>query len=138
MKKQIIIIGFLLGVSGLYSVHGGAQSPNSFKSFWGKFKTAVINSDKETVSSLSRFPLRMSFGMASVKSKAELMRRYRQVFNEQTNAAACFAKKEPEKDTGSKGYSIACPDAGGNEVVVYSFAYTKTGWRFTGLDNLNE
>jgi len=133
-----MITGLLLFVAGLCSAHGGPQSPESFKSFWQKFKTAVVNSDKETVASLSRFPLRMSFGIPSVKSKAELLRRYRAVFNEQTNAAACFTKKEPEKDTGSKGFSIACPDAAGNEVVVYSFAYTKTGWRFTGLDNLNE
>ena len=37
-----------------------------------------------------------------------------------------------------KHFSVACPDAAGNEVVIYHFEQTKTGWKFTGLDNLNE
>ena len=114
------------------------RQPDTFKVFWQKFKTAVIQSDKETVASLSRFPIKMSFGKTSIKNKAQLLRRYREVFNEQTNAAQCFNKKDPEKEAGSAGFSIACPDEAGNEVVVYSFAPTKTGWKFTGLDNLNE
>ena len=29
-------------------------------------------------------------------------------------------------------------DAAGNEVVIYHFEQTRTGWKFSGLDNLNE
>ena len=59
--------------------------------------------------------------------------------NEQTDAAACFSKAKPEVDPANvKAFTVACPDAAGNEVVIYHFAQTKTGWKFTSLDNLNE
>lgn len=116
-----------------------AQAQNSFDSFWQSFKAAVSKRDVETIARLSRFPLEMSYGIPAVKNKAQLTKRYRQVFNEQTNAAACFAKAQPEVNADNpKLYSVACPDAAGNEVVIYHFAQTRTGWKFTGLDNLNE
>lgn len=100
---------------------------------------AVSKRDVETIARLSKFPLEMSYGIPAVKNKAQLSKRYRQVFSEQTNAAACFAKAKPEVNAdNSKLYSVACPDAAGNEVVIYHFAQTRTGWKFTGLDNLNE
>jgi len=55
------------------------------------------------------------------------------------NAAACFAKAKPEIDPeNAKHFTVACPDAAGNEVVIYHFNQTRTGWKFTGMDNLNE
>ncbi|HSL53946.1 MAG TPA: hypothetical protein VK868_06100 [Pyrinomonadaceae bacterium] len=112
---------------------------DSAETFWQSFKTAVSKRDVETIARLSRFPLGMSYGIPSVKTKAQLSRRYRQVFNEQTDAAACFSKAKLEKDPEDpKHFTVACPDAAGNPVVVYHFEQTKTGWKFTGLDNLNE
>ena len=81
----------------------------------------------------------MSYGISSVKNKAELRRRYRQVFNEQSNAAECFAKKEPEVDAANpKRFTVACPNEAGDEVAIYEFELTRTGWKFVGLDNINE
>ena len=115
------------------------QSDSDFKSFWGKFKTAVINSDKNAVASLSKFPIGMSYGIRSIKTKAELLRRYKEVFNTQTDAAKCFAAKEPEKDSANpRKYSVACPDAAGNEVVIYEFELRTGVWKFVRLDNINE
>jgi hypothetical protein len=115
------------------------QSSNDFNAFWQKFKTAVINSDKNAVASLSKFPIGMSYGIRSIKNKPELLRRYKEVFNEQTDAAKCFATKQPERDsTSSRKYSVACPDAAGNEVVIYEFERGVTGWKFVRLDNINE
>ena len=112
---------------------------DSAETFWQTFKTAVTKRDVETIARLSKFPLGMSYGIPSVKTKAQLSRRYRQVFNEQTDAAACFSKATLEKDPENpKHFTVACPDAAGNPVVVYHFEQTKTGWKFTGLDNLNE
>ena len=112
---------------------------DSAETFWQSFKTAVNKRDVETIARLSRFPIAMSYGIPSVKTKAQLSRRYRQVFNEQTDAAACFSKATLEKDPENpKHFSVACPDAAGNPVVVYHFEQTRTGWKFTGLDNLNE
>jgi hypothetical protein len=121
---------------------GNAGQPNDgFAAFWQKFKTAVIAGDKKTIAALSKFPIEMSYGLRSIRTPADLNRRYRELFKEQADAAKCFAQKEPEKETGRGGaklYSIACPDAAGNEVVVYEFQRTKTGWKLIGLDNINE
>ena len=112
---------------------------DSAETFWQTFKTAVSKRDVETIARLSKFPLDMSYGIPSIKTKAQLSRRYRQIFNEQTDAAACFSKATLEKDPENpKHFSVACPDAAGNEVVIYHFEQTKTGWKFSGLDNLNE
>src|SRR5215510_7551200 len=112
---------------------------DSRETFWQQFKTAVTGRDVQTVARLSQFPIGMSYGIPSIKTKAQLTKRYRQIFNEQTDAAACFSKAKPEVDpANSKAFTVACPDAAGNEVVIYHFKQTKTGWKFTALDNLNE
>ena len=114
----------------------GADSADTF---WQTFKTAVSKRDVETIARLSKFPIGMSYGIPSIKTKAQLSKRYRQIFNEQTDAAACFAKAKMEMDPeNAKYFSVACPDAAGNEVVIYHFEQTRVGWKFTGLDNLNE
>jgi len=112
---------------------------DSAETFFQSFKTAVSKHDVETIARLSKFPLAMSYGIPTIKTKAQLSKRYRQIFNEQTDAAACFSKAKIEMDAENpKHFSIACPDAAGNEVVIYHFEQTRTGWKFTGLDNLNE
>jgi len=114
----------------------GAESAETF---WQTFKTAVTKRDVETIARLSKFPIGMSYGIPTIKTKVQLSRRYKQIFNEQTDAAACFSKAKIEMDPeNSKRFSVACPDAAGNEVVIYHFEQTSTGWKFTGLDNLNE
>jgi hypothetical protein len=127
--KTIITLSLLLFVTG----------PDSTDSFWQSFRTAVSKADVETIAQLSKFPLAMSYGIPAIKTKAQLTRRYKQVFKEQTDAAACFAKAKPEIDADNpKRFTVACPDAAGNEVVIYHFEQTRMGWKFTGLDNLNE
>lgn len=112
---------------------------DTFETFWQDFRTAVSKRDVETIARLSKFPIGMSYGISSIKTKAQLAKRYRQLFKEQSDAAACFNKAKPEADAEDpKHFSVACPDAAGNEVVVYHFQQTRTGWKFTGLDNLNE
>ena len=112
---------------------------DSRDTFWQQFKTAVTDKNIEVIATLSRFPIGMSYGIPSVKSKADLKKRYRKVFNEQTNAATCFSKAKPEVDPdNAKHFTVACPDAAGNEVVIYHFRQTRIGWKFTGMDNLNE
>ena len=136
MKRTILlIVALVLPVASF----GQQSNDNSFDMFWGKFKTAVISSDKNTVANLSKFPIGMSYGIRSIKTKSELLRRYKEVFSQQADAVKCFAKKEPEKDSASpKKYSVACPDAAGNEVVIYWFERGPAGWKFVGLDNINE
>lgn len=116
-----------------------SQAPDARQTFWQQFKTAVSNRDVQTVARLSQFPIGMSYGIPGIKTKAQLAKRFRQVFNEQTDAAACFGKAKPEVDPANvKAFTVACPDAAGNEVVIYHFQQTKAGWKFASLDNLNE
>jgi hypothetical protein len=112
---------------------------DSAEAFFQSFKTAVSKRDVEAIARLSKFPIEMSYGIPAIKSKVQLSKRYRQLFNEQTDAAGCFSKAKIEMDPENpKHFSVACPDAAGNEVVIYHFKQTKLGWKFTGLDNLNE
>ena len=133
--KKITAFFFVIMMAGTAL----AQTATPFEAFWEAFKTAVSKRDVETIARLSKFPIGMSYGIPSVRTKAQLTKRYRAVFNEQTDAAACFSKAKPEQDAQNpKKFTVACPDAAGNEVVVYHFDQTRTGWKFTALDNLNE
>jgi hypothetical protein len=143
MKKiTVLCLSLLLSGIALAGASGKAArrpSDDSIKVFWQKFKAAVSAKEVEAVASLSKFPIEMSYGIASIRNKAQLRRRYREVFNEQTDAAKCFATAQPEIDTTNRRrFTVACPDAAGNEVVIYHFLQTRSVWKFTGLDNLNE
>ncbi|PWT87467.1 MAG: hypothetical protein C5B55_14700 [Blastocatellia bacterium] len=163
LKRLILVISaFLLAVasSQYHAIAGGpplaanlrvntagatryrevlTTSADEFNAFWEKFKAAVIKSDKDAVASLSKFPIGMSYGIRSIKTKPELLRRFKEVFSKQTDAVKCFQAKEPEKDSANpRKYSIACPDAAGNEVVIYEFERGSAGWKFVRLDNINE
>ena len=127
--KTIITLSLLLSLF----------AADSTDTFWQSFRTAVSKRDVETIARLTKFPLEMPYGIADIKTKAQLTRRYRRVFNEQTDAVACFAKKKPELDADNpKHFSVVCPNSAGDEVVVYHFEQTRTGWKFTSLDNINE
>jgi hypothetical protein len=137
--KRLFTLSLVLLLAGSSIATNWAQTSNSFRPFWESFKSAVTKRDVETIARLSKFPIEMSYGIPSIRTKAQLSKRYRQLFNEQTHAVTCFAKATPEKNADNpKQYSVACPDAAGNEVVIYHFEQTRTGWKFMGLDNLNE
>lgn len=137
--KTLITLSLLLVLVSSSLAAGPIQDKDSVETFWQSFKAAVGKRDVDTVARLSKFPIGMSYGISTIKTKAQLNKRYPQVFNEQTDAVACFAKAKPELDQETpKQFTVACPDAAGNEVVIYHFQLTRTGWKFTGLDNLNE
>lgn len=119
-----------------------AQRDDSVAVFWEKFKAAVIKGDKETVAALSRFPISRGYGIASIRNKAQLMKRYREVFSGETDAAKCFPTAKPLFDNQRpKEFTIGCSfasDGGGDEPFVYSFTLTRSGWKFTGFENINE
>ena len=115
------------------------SNDSSIDAFWTKFKAAVIAGDKTGVAAMSQFPIEMPYGVASVKNRSQLIRRYREVFNVQANAQKCFAESKPVIDAGNRNrFEVGCKDSAGNEVVVYGFVRTRTGWKFHSLDNINE
>jgi hypothetical protein len=114
----------------------------AFKTFWAKFKSAVAKKDKNAVANLSRFPVSMPAFQKNVRTKADFLRRYNSIFNGEADAAKCFQNSPPQKAS-AKRYEVNCgfknDRAGdGGEPIVYSFELTNSGWKFVGLDNINE
>ena len=137
---------FLL-MAAVASIHLVAQSQQptsattnvSHLEFWEKFRTAVIKGNKLEVANLSQFPIPLPYGMGTVRNRTQLLRRYREVFNHEGSAAECFATAKPQIDSARpKEFTVGCQNSAGDEVVIYSFTQGKNGWRFTGLDNINE
>lgn len=126
----------------LFALHTSArsvQTDTSVDAFWARFKVAVINSDKGGVAQMTQFPVTMSYGVPAIRTRAQLLARYKQVFNGEANAAKCFASAKPLKDPQRpKEFTVGCDNGSGQEVIVYRFVLTKSGWKFKSLDNINE
>src|SRR5437762_13110872 len=119
-----------------------AFAESDFSAFWQKFKSAVIAGDKATIAEMTKFPLPMPYEVKAVKNKEEFLRRYNEIFKGEANAAQCFVSAEPHKQT-DREYGIYCPfketpDDKENAPVRFIFELTKSGWKFAGLDNVNE
>jgi hypothetical protein len=119
-----------------------AFAESDFSEFWKKFKSAVIAGDKSAVAEVTKFPLSMSYGIKAVKNKEGFLRRYDEIFKGEANAAQCFAKAEPRKKS-TQRYEVYCPfkdtpDDWENAPIRFIFELSKGGWKFTGLDNINE
>jgi hypothetical protein len=135
----LIIAGVLIVIAALKIYASVTPADASIDTFWAKFKTAVIKSDKEKISTMVQFPITMSYGVPAIRTKAQLFKRYRDLFSRQADATKCFATALPEADASSKNkFSVACKDAAGNEVVIYGFVRTRGVWKLKSLDNINE
>ena len=131
MKKATLGLCLLLCATVLPVASSSfSQRDDSFPSFWRKFKTAVIKRDRKAVARLSKFPIAVSMGIPKIQDSAELSLRFSELFDRQTNAAQCFASKEPIPDTESPNlFTVVCPYEK-DVYVAYEFERTKLGWRF--------
>ena len=119
-----------------------AFAQSDFSAFWKKLRSAVIAGDKATVAEMTKFPLSMPYGIKAVKNKESFSRRYDEIFKGEANAAQCFRSAEPHQESAGH-YEIYCsfketPDDRENAPIRFLFELTKTGWKFSGLDNINE
>jgi hypothetical protein len=119
-----------------------AFAQTDFSAFWKKLGYAVIIGDKATVAEMTKFPLSMPYLVKAVKNKQEFLRRYNEIFKGEANAAQCFGSAEPQKES-ARRYEIYCPfkqtpDDKENAPIRFVFELTKSGWKFAGLDNINE
>jgi len=119
-----------------------AFAESDFSIFWQKFKFAVVAGNKAKVAEMTKFPLSMPYGVKAVKSKGDFSRRYNEIFKGEANAAQCFRSVDPHKESDGR-YEIYCPfketpDDRENAPIRFEFELTKAGWRFVGLDNINE
>src|SRR5438105_4868813 len=94
MKSAISLAGVL---SLLLFPNAFAQT--DFSTFWEKFKPAVIAGNKAAVAEMTKFPLSMPYEVKAVKSKPEFLRRYDEIFKGEANAAQCFSRAEPQKES---------------------------------------
>lgn len=134
------MISFSLSTLAAGGEHNAANA--DFSAFWKKFKSAVVAGDKAAVAEMTKFPVSMPYGVKSIKNKENFMRRYGEVFDGEANAAQCFGSTKPQKAEGG-GYEIYCPfketpNDKENAPIRFLFESTKGGWRFVGLDNINE
>jgi hypothetical protein len=137
-RKFALAASMVLVLSSIFPIAAPGQT-DGLEIFWAKFKAAVIKGDKASVVAMTQFPVAMPYGQASIKTGAQLLKRYRQVFNSEANAAKCFADAKPETDPARpKEFTIGCDNGSGQKVVIYGFVLTKAGWKFKSLDNINE
>jgi hypothetical protein len=141
-RQRRVIRGqtFLAGILILLSSNAFAQS--EFSMFWQNFKSAVIAGDKTKVAEMTKFPLSMPYEVKAVKNKENFLRRYDEIFKGEANAVQCFASAKPQKESAGR-YDIYCPfkDTPNdleNAPIRFIFESTKAGWKFVGLDNINE
>ncbi|MGQ0761357.1 MAG: hypothetical protein ACT4OT_05000 [Acidobacteriota bacterium] len=115
------------------------QNDPAVEQFWAKFTAAVQKADKPSVASMSRFPIEMPYGVPKIRTRTQIVRRWRDLFNVQANAAKCFEDAKPVADPAAPNrFTVGCKDEAGNEVVVYGFLRTRNGWKLIFLDNINE
>jgi hypothetical protein len=119
-----------------------AFAESDFSAFWKRFKSAVIAGDKAAVAEMTKFPLSMPYLVKAVKNKDNFLRRYNEIFKGEADAAQCFRSAEPQKAS-ARQYGVYCsfketPDDWENAPIRFVFEWTKSGWKFTDLDNVNE
>ena len=138
MKSFRTLVAAILILSPLPQAFGQSDFP----AFWKKFSSAVIAGDKASVADVTKFPLSMPYGVKAVKNKEDFLRRYSEIFKGEANAAQCFKSAKPEKESAGR-CGIYCPFKGTpddweNAPIRFIFESTKSGWKFVGLDNINE
>jgi hypothetical protein len=137
IRAQTWLAGFLILLS-----FPNAFAGSDFSGFWKTFKSNVMAGDKAKVAEMTKFPLSMPYLVKAVKNKEDFLRRYDEIFKGEANAAQCFASGKPRKESAGR-YEIYCPfketpDDRENAPIRFEFELTKVGWKFAGLDNVNE
>lgn len=93
-------------LAGTPGAHARAQqSPETFASFWTKFKTALAKNDRETVASLTKLPFPYDNGELA---RAQFIKKYDVLFDRPLKR--CLARARPIRDGDS--YSVFCGEQG--------------------------
>ncbi len=147
--KYVMVFGLVLLMSAAMATHASGlegttasvpQADSGIETFWEKFREAVSKGNKTAVAGLSKFPISMPYGMRNVGNRAQLIKRYRDVFNHDgSSAAECFTTAKPVSDPARRNeFTVGCKNLAGDEVIIYTFLRTPAGWKFAHLDNINE
>ena len=130
----IVLLIFTLGPS--------LFAQTDFNAFWSKFKAAVAANNKAAVAEMTKFPVSMPSGIKPIKDKQGFSQRFNEIFQGEANAAQCFATAKPERESAQR-CSVYCPfkqtpEQKDNAPIRFIFELTRNGWKFVGLDNINE
>lgn len=140
--RRSLVAGILMLMLAALASDGNATTSQSdaVQQFWERFRDAVTKGNKTAIATMSKFPIAMPYGMASVRNRTQLVRRYRDIFNHDgSSAAECFGSAKPVVDPARpKEFTVGCKNLAGDEVIIYHFRQTPAGWRFVHLDNINE
>jgi Bacterial SH3 domain len=131
------ILDFLETIRTGYQPKGAEETIDpEFATFWNSFKAAVIKRNKYAVAEMTQFPFQMPHLQQPVKTTAEFLKRYDAIFYGEADAAKCF---ENAKLT-QKGVYCSFKNAPENadKPIYYYFEKTDAGYKFVGLDNINE
>ena len=138
-RASIAILALCLFAISVCASAAASQSNPSVEQFWARFKTAVQQSDKTSVASMSQFPIGMPYGYPDIKTRAQLLRRWRVLFNVQANAAKCSEDAKPVVDPATPNrFTVGCKNEAGDEVIIYGFTRVRSSWKLAYLDNINE
>ena len=137
-KLAVVLLALTFATNLVPASGAGVQQTDpSLQTFWAKFKLAVTKGDKESIAAMSQFPIEMPYGFPAIKTKAQLIKRYRELFTVQADAKKCFAAAQPRVEA-KNGFTIGCKDHGGMDNVQYGFAKKRGVWKLIFLDNIAE
>jgi len=142
VQRRVISARTWLAAVLILLLFPNAFAESDFSTFWETFKSSVMAGDKAKVAEMTKFPVSMPYGVKAVKNKENFLRRYNEIFKGDANAAQCFGSADARKES-AKRYEIYCPfkdtpNDRENAPIRFAFELTKSGWRFVGLDNINE
>ena len=89
-----------------------SSSPQSFRTFFAKFRSAVEQGDKTKVAAMTRFPFKYGFdaGDEGTMSKAQFLKRFNEVFGK--SPKRFLTEKNPLFSVGEKGtFVVSTEDA---------------------------
>ncbi|SRR5215204_2263502 len=112
----VIVLGLTLYAAGSQTANAQAgkrlnSSPQAFRTFYSKFRSAVERSDKTGVAAMTLFPFQYGFdaGNEGTMSKTQFIKRFNEIFGEPKQF---FTEKNPVFSRGDGGnYIISTMDA---------------------------
>ncbi|MEP6920561.1 MAG: hypothetical protein ABI967_05500 [bacterium] len=100
-RARIWSVTLLLLLISQQSVPGQAARDQEFKTFWPRFRSAVVNHDKEAIASMTKFPFLYE---SEERTRASFLKIQDQLFTRKIRK--CFATAKPLKERDA--YDVFC------------------------------
>ena len=122
MKRMVLVTLALLVTSPfvMSAQLKGKQTPQSFASFWLKFKAAVASGDKEAVASMTELPFLYE---GKELNKPAFVKAFGTIFDRRVQK--CFPRAKPVKD--GDYFAISCGEA------IFMFKKVNGEYRFVEI-----